>query len=208
MSTTTETNRARSRRLRGAVPDKRSAILDAALGVFALRGVHGVAVPEISRAARVATGSIYRYFPSKEALVNELYRREKVALHAHLYDGLELGGPDQRAIFDEFWLRMVSFVRDRPNAYRFLEMQDHRSYLDEESQALERRLLSPIVRRIRELQKRGVYRSDVRDRVLMAMTWGAFVNLIKAERDGLLSLKTSDVAAARELCWQMYTGGR
>lgn len=208
MSTISEPRKPRSKKRRAAVPDKRAAILDAALGVFAVRGVHGVAVPEISQAARVATGSIYRYFPSKEALVNALYRREKIALNAHLYEGLDLERSDQRAIFDEFWRRMLSFVRERPDAYRFLELQDHRSYLDAESQALERRLLLPIVQRVKKLQKRGVYRRDVRDRVLMAMTWGAFVNLIKAERDGLLALKAGDLTAARELCWQMYTGGR
>jgi len=58
-----------------AVPlsDKRAALLDAALQVFSERGVDGVAVPEISRRASVATGTLPRYFPSKEALVNELY---------------------------------------------------------------------------------------------------------------------------------------
>lgn len=209
MGTATEPSHARPKRGRNAgIPNKREAILQAALGVFAARGVHGVAVPEIATAAGVATGTIYRYFPSKEALVNQLYRTEKAALHQHLYGGLALDRDDERAIFDEFWERMVSYVRENPDGYRFLELQDHRSYLDEDSLALERSLLRPIVGRVKELQKRGVYRKDVRDQVLLTLMWGAFVALFKAERNGLLVLKPKDMRAARDLCWEMYTGAR
>ena len=190
---------------RRPVPDKRVGILAAALRVFSERGVNGVAVPEIASAAGVATGTIYRYFESKEALVNELYRQEKAALHEYLYGGLDRDR-EPRAVFDEVWDRMVRYARERPEVYRFIELQDHQSYLDEESLALQRRMLLPMVNRVKAMQGRGVYRKDVRDRVLIAMGWGAFVNLLKVERDGLLTLRRKDLLAARELCWQLYTG--
>lgn len=191
---------------RRASGDKRSAILDAALRSFAERGVHAVAVPEIAETAGVATGTIYRYFESKEALINALYRREKTAVHEYLYGSVERDGQDEKALFDQFWQRVVSLIRERPDTYRFVELQDHRAYLDEESLALERSVLRPIVNHIKGLQRRGVYRDDVRDRVLMAMVWGAIVNLFKAERMGLLSVRRADLEAARELAWQMYSG--
>ncbi|HEY4124317.1 MAG TPA: helix-turn-helix domain-containing protein, partial [Rhizomicrobium sp.] len=55
-----------------APDDKRERLLDAALELFELRGFDGVAVPEIAHMAGVATGTIYRYFETKEALVNAL----------------------------------------------------------------------------------------------------------------------------------------
>ena len=60
--------------------DKREAILDAALDLFAQRGFHGTAVPAVAERARVGAGTIYRYFASKEALVNAVYQRHKSAV--------------------------------------------------------------------------------------------------------------------------------
>jgi AcrR family transcriptional regulator len=183
--------------------DKRAALLDAALRVFSERGVDGVAVPEISRRAGVATGTLYRYFPSKEALVNELYRHQKEALGRRLNEGFDRNA-QPKEMFGAFWQRMVAFAREEPCAYRFLELQDHRPYLDKASLKMERQVLAPMTASVRKLQTRGIFRADVRHEVVMAMIWGAFVNLFKAERDGYLKLSPKDIAAAREACWRMF----
>jgi AcrR family transcriptional regulator len=183
-------------------PPKREAILEAALEVFAEYGVHGVAVPEIAARAGVGTGTIYRFFESKEALINELFRAKKRELGHRLSDGLDRSLPP-RALFTDIWKRLVRFVREEPDAFRFLEMQDHLPYLDDTSREVEKRVLSPIANACRELQKRGVFRTDMRAEVLLALHWGAFVNLFKAERLGYLTVKPRDVVAACEACWRM-----
>jgi len=180
---------------------KREAILRAALEVFADFGVHGVAVPEIAERAGVGTGTIYRFFESKEELINEVFREQKRAVGRHLKD-IDPKLPP-RAMFDEFWKRMVQFVHDEPYAFRFLELHDHQSYLDEKSRELERRVLQPLLAVHRALQKRGVFRKDIRPEVAMSLHWGAFVNLFKAERAGYLSVKPRDVIAARDASWRL-----
>lgn len=181
---------------------KREAILCAALQVFAEGGVNGVAVPQIAVRAGVGTGTIYRYFDSKEALVNELFREQKQALGTRLFEGLD-GKGDPQTVFQEFWARLVSFVREAPDAYRFLELQDHLPYLDATSRGVERDMLALISASVRHLQHRGVYRSDLRAEVLMTMIWGAFVQLFKAERDGYLQLSERDINSARDACWRL-----
>lgn len=52
--------------------EKEKALLDAALLLFLARGVEGVSVDDITRAAGVAKGSFYRYFEDQEALVEAL----------------------------------------------------------------------------------------------------------------------------------------
>jgi TetR/AcrR family transcriptional regulator, repressor of fatR-cypB operon len=180
---------------------KREAILRAALEVFSEYGVHGVAVPEIAARAGVGTGTIYRFFESKEALVNELYRECKRSFGRRLVDLAQLS--DAKAQFTEFWKIAASFVREEPEAFRFLELQDHLPYLDEESRELEKRVLSPIAKNCRSLQRRGIYRSDVRAEVLMALHWGCFVNLFKSERQGYVNVKPRDITAACEAAWNM-----
>lgn len=199
----THSNAAKTTRPR--IKDKRTAILHAALNVFAEGGVNGVPMPVLAEQAGVGTGTIYRYFSSKEALVNELFREEKLSLNRRLYSRL-----DQKLTpYEKFalvWQRMVLYTREAPASYRFMELQDHRPYLDEESRNMERQAIAPILEHYRLLQKQGVFRQDIRAEVLMALIWGAFVNLIKAERDGLFSLDQADIEAARDACWSLCTG--
>ena len=53
---------------RKADPSRRDAILDAAAAVFARKGYAAARIIEVARAAGVGKGTIYEYFPSKEAL--------------------------------------------------------------------------------------------------------------------------------------------
>jgi len=183
-------------------PSKRDAILGAALRMFAERGVNGVAVPEISALAGVGTGTIYRYFDSKEALVNELFREQKQALGRRLFTGVDRS-VEPYALFCDFWSRLLAFIREAPDAYRFLELQDHQPYLDDASREEERRILAPIGKTVRMLQDRGIYRRDLRSEVLMAMIWGVVVNLFKSDRTGHLQLSDADLVAARDACWAL-----
>jgi AcrR family transcriptional regulator len=53
---------------------KRKAILDAAVDLFADRGIGYVPTSAISSAAGVAEGTLFTYFKTKDELLNELYR--------------------------------------------------------------------------------------------------------------------------------------
>src|SRR5262245_43353 len=116
--------------------DKREAILDAALELFADRGFHGTAVPLVAERANVGAGTIYRYFESKEALVNTLFQREKSRLGAAIINNFPWKEPP-RAQFEHFWTRMVAYANDHRVAMRFLELHHHGPYLDERSRQVE-----------------------------------------------------------------------
>jgi AcrR family transcriptional regulator len=51
---------------------RREQLVDAALAVFAVKGVDGASMKDIAAAASVTPGLIYHYFSSKEALVVEV----------------------------------------------------------------------------------------------------------------------------------------
>jgi TetR/AcrR family transcriptional regulator, fatty acid metabolism regulator protein len=64
-------------------PDKRRAILDAAITVFARQGFHSARVSDVAAEAGVAYGLVYHYFDSKEQMLNELFsERWKLLLQA------------------------------------------------------------------------------------------------------------------------------
>ena len=64
--------------------DKRKAILDAAMEVFAERGIAHAPTSAISQAAGVAEGSLFTYFKNKDELMNELYRELRAELDREL----------------------------------------------------------------------------------------------------------------------------
>lgn len=197
------------RRGRPLVDDKRRIILDAALQIFADRGFHGTAVPEVAEAAGVGTGTLYRYFEHKEALVNEVYRDAKERLRAALLGGvdppaavagaaLDLGAAERW--FAELWRRLGAFARDEPAAFRFLEMQDHAPYLDPESRRVELSVLAPLWLAGKRLRD---HVAGAPIDLLIALLWGAFVGLVKAGRLGYLELDERRLEQAGAACWRM-----
>ena len=58
-------------------------ILDAAFVEFGERGLAGARLDDIAKRANVAKGTIYLYFPNKEALFREMVRATKVASLEH-----------------------------------------------------------------------------------------------------------------------------
>lgn len=59
-----------------AEPEKRRAILHAAVRVFAEKGYHGCRVADVARAAGVAYGLVYHYFQSKEELLESVFAEQ------------------------------------------------------------------------------------------------------------------------------------
>ena len=57
--------------------DRRLEILDAAQLCFARSGFHGASMQEICAEARMSPGNLYRYFPSKEALIAGICERNR-----------------------------------------------------------------------------------------------------------------------------------
>lgn len=52
--------------------DRKEAILDAALHVFAEEGYHGASIAKVSQRAKISKGLLYNYFISKEELLHKL----------------------------------------------------------------------------------------------------------------------------------------
>lgn len=57
--------------------EQRRRILEAAIGCFASAGFHGTSMHEICSAAQMSPGALYRYFPSKEAIIEAIAESER-----------------------------------------------------------------------------------------------------------------------------------
>jgi AcrR family transcriptional regulator len=64
-------------------------ILDAALELFREQGFEGAGMREIAQRAGVATGAAYYYYPSKDAIVMEFYRRASAEMAPRIEAAIE-----------------------------------------------------------------------------------------------------------------------
>ncbi|MDQ3036924.1 MAG: TetR family transcriptional regulator [Myxococcota bacterium] len=179
---------------------KREAILEAALDLFGERGFHGTAVPLVAERAKVGAGTIYRYFESKEQLVNALYQHEKRAMLDALLADFPFDRPP-RDQFRTFFHRMASYAKVRPRAVRFMELHHHAPYLDETSRHLEEHGNQLIEAAVRAAIEQEVMK-NLPPILLVAVVWGVFLGLLRGWTEGRFELDETTIGQAEQCCWE------
>jgi AcrR family transcriptional regulator len=177
----------------------REALLEAALAVFTEHTFAGTAVPMVAERAGIAVGTMYRHYPSKQALGNAVYHRWKARLLEQLSAYADDG--TSRAAFAHLWGVLRDFARAHPEAFAFLEYQQHAGYLDEESVALTARSTELAVAMVARGQSRGEVRAGD-PAMLVALAYGAFIGLSKAQWSGV-AVSDTDYVTAEAAVWDL-----
>ncbi|MCU1223932.1 MAG: regulatory protein TetR [Edaphobacter sp.] len=92
--------------------DKRAAILRAATETIAEDGV-GASTASIAKAAAVAEGSLFRYFPDKDKLLNELYVELKLDVRHAMIAGFPVAGSLRKRV-QHIWNAYVTWGMESP----------------------------------------------------------------------------------------------
>ena len=190
----------------GQPDDKRARILEAALDLFEARGFDGVAVPEIAIRAGVATGTIYRYFTDKEALVNALYRQWKEAYNQVVLAPPPPGLPPH-ALFARYWHRMTLFARTYPRAVRFMDLHHHAPYLDAQSRAVAGAYAQTAQDFVIAARAAGAIR-DLEPAMVVALMWGAAAGLAKFAQTDAITFDAKTAADMGEALWRAIAADR
>ncbi len=177
-----------------AEPEKRRAILHAAVRVFAEKGYQGCRIADVARAAGVAYGLVYHYFRNKDELLESVFA-EQWAILINALRAID-GGPGTAA---EKIAAMYGFVFDvfktAPAAVRVLILEVTRtphslragSTRETFEQAV--RLVADVVR---QGQARGELRADVDPMVAAAGLLGALELSVSGMVVGLLPAASED----------------
>ena len=114
--------------------DKREAILSAAIAVFA---AHGLSAPTsaVSGAAQVAEGTLFTYFPTKDDLLNAVYRDIKLGLADVLVSGFARK-KDLRSKLQHVWDFYVNWGVDNANRRQVLAQLQISDKLTKETKAI------------------------------------------------------------------------
>jgi AcrR family transcriptional regulator len=164
-------------------------ILDAALSCFAERGYDATRVKHIAERAGVAESALYRHYPSKEAIAQELFTHHTQRYARRLAEIADGGaGPDRKLV--EVVRFVLAAYREQPEAVVFTLLNTH-SFLPE----LPEGAVYPIdvvERVVREGQRAGVVR-DGQPNLLTAIFLGCVLRpiiLATLARPGALDLLT------------------
>jgi len=154
-----------SRPLRADARRNRARLLDVADQVFTERGV-GASTEEIARAAGVGIGTVFRHFPTKEALLAAVLaaRLERLAAEAEAL----AADPDPGAALDQLVRVVVGHARAK-NAYADALGGDISGVKEE----VRGRLRDAVAALLARAQAAGAVRAELRPADLMALLVGA-----------------------------------
>jgi len=184
----------RPRRGRPPTPGLRGTILRAAEAIFARHDYHEVQMDDVVEACGVGKGTLYRYFPSKQALY-----------FAVMFEGIEQLRVELEAAVgtDEPPARKISRIVHRTLAYfwdrRFFFSLIHRSEHKPDSEAREwlrhREALSRVIQQTLRAAMAAGHVRGIDTRIATEMLFGMMrgVNRYRAEDDRLEDVVTAVV---------------
>jgi AcrR family transcriptional regulator len=178
--------------------DKRKAILEAAMGLFAERGIGHAPTSAISSAAGVAEGTLFTYFKTKDELLNELYRELRKEMDRELVDYPFMADAHTRLRF--IWDRYLSLAMKHPKRLRVLQQLRTSGRLLKDAEAPNMAIMELLHTTKEAAQKGGIPHASAEFLVLLFRAQAeATVEFIGAHRE--------QEAASRELGFELIWRG-
>jgi len=176
----------------------RDRLARAALELFTTRGFHATTTPLIAARAGVAEGTIYRHFPSKDDLLNEVFRAAVRAL-AEPAKSADPAWPCRRRL-DHIVDRWMATATREPALVRLVFSTTFTDMLDERSRGALRDLRGLIEQTIAAGKATGAVRRGAAE--LWADIWLRLV-LLLLERIAAGTWQPGDVATTqvRQAAW-------
>ena len=130
---------------RGESTDKRAALLDAALDLFAREGHQSVTTAAIAERAGVAKGTLFVYFDSRQDLVNELYLEVVDRYIATVTDAVDPSS-SKEVRFRAYWFALARWYLEERSAANVMLQLEASSALDETTEARKEEMEAQMVR--------------------------------------------------------------
>ncbi|WP_462323725.1 TetR/AcrR family transcriptional regulator [Desulfoplanes sp.] len=183
--------------------DLRTAILDAALDLFAENGFHSSPMSRIATLAGVGVGSIYRYFSDKDALIHALFDKVDTPLKKAMEDNIDTSLPTNLQ-FIHFVSNLILYLSSHPGDFRFLEQYYNSPYgidkVHAEIVEIDGKPTTLFTRLFLNGQKEGSIR-QLPLPVYPVMTFGPVSFLVRYSLSGRITVDDAMIQATAEACW-------
>jgi AcrR family transcriptional regulator len=189
-------------------PDKRRAILDAAIRVFARQGFHSARVSDVAAEAGVAYGLVYHYFDSKDQMLNELFsERWSLLLEAIRQADADLETPQEKLEAAAGFI--IESYRHNPELMKVIIVEVTRAansfgrtHLPEIREAYDQ-----IAKIVADAQAAGEFRDDVSPDFAAMLFYGAIEQLLTGWIFEVVPASDADFETAKGLVVETICGG-
>jgi AcrR family transcriptional regulator len=159
--------------------DKRAQLYDCARALFAEKGFRDTNVADITGCAKVAVGTFYRHFESKDKLFLEIFQHETSDLLKNILAALDMSEEPVRLIKRMLAMNMEGMMANpilrqwyQPDVYSRIEA----AYRNENSLDMLEFLYRDILKLVRAWQAEGKMRADIDGEMIMAI-FGAIIRI-------------------------------
>jgi AcrR family transcriptional regulator len=188
--------------------DKRRAILDAAIRVFARQGFHSARVSDVAQEAGVAYGLVYHYFDSKDQMLNELFTERWSLLLAAIREAdTELNSPREKLETAAGFI--IESYRHNPELMKVIIVEVTRAansfgrtHLPEIREAYDQ-----IAKIVADAQESGEFRDDVDPDFAAMLFYGAIEQLLTGWIFEVVPAADADFEQAKGLVVETICGG-
>ncbi len=189
----------------GVVTDKRAAILRAAIKVFARNGYFSSKVSDVAGEARIADGTVYLYFKSKDEILHSIFDQ---AMAEFIEEGkreiaLIAEPADRLRRIAELHLKRLSDDRDLAIVFQ-VELRGSTKHMREFSAAGFGDYLDIIRKTITDGQAAGDFRDDIKPIVAAKILYGALDEMVT---NWVLSEKTYPLEPLAGEVLKIFLGG-
>jgi AcrR family transcriptional regulator len=185
-----------------AKTDKRADIFRAAMELIAEQGFHGAPMSMIAEKAGTGTGTIYRYFTSRDALIDELYREVYDRFVLFLHEKYPRDRPVRECFF-HIGAGVIEYFIHNPLEFRYIEQFHNSPYgVEYRRNRLSGSADKPDI--FNELYQRGLAQQMIKDLPQVIFFNLAFAPIIWVLRDHIFGLVDLDDSLSEKLvsaCW-------
>src|SRR5216683_531184 len=190
---------------RNGASGKRELILRAATRVFARNGYFNSKVADIARAAKVADGTVYLYFKSKEEILHSIFDQNMAEAIAACRQLIENSRDPREKLRRIAALHLERLGADRDLAVVFqVELRGSTKFMQEFSAAGFAQYLDLLCKIFEEGQRAGLFRKDLNAKVVSKILFGA---LDEMATNWIISKRSYKLEPMAEIVMDVFLGG-
>lgn len=174
-------------------------IFEAALLQVEKKGLAGMTMSDISKAAGIATGTLYIYFKNKEDLISGLFtqcRKESANFYFRDYDSSE---PFKKG-FEKIFLNITNYRLLHFRKAIFLDQCFHSPYINESKRLLSAKVLQPLFQLFETGKAKGIIKEG-ENRFLLWYIIGCINEVVKGCYYSNKKLTREMINDLLKMCW-------
>jgi AcrR family transcriptional regulator len=163
------------------------------------KGLSGVTMSDIAKAAKIATGTLYIYFESKEELITTVFQHfKKASIESYLigYDEKE----SFKTAFKKVWTNMLKYRLEHFDEVIFIEQCTHSLYAKHSLKYINMQQLQPLLC-VMERGKKEKVLKELDGLTMLVVMVGGIAQLAKHIQYTQSEIPKEMIDAGFSICW-------